>query len=94
METKDLAQKSMEEFAKHVLAEEEKEEITEGTGYILRKLTAGYGFILQDNGEDIFFHSTGVLHKEFNDLKEGERVKFLIKQTPRGPQAIGIEAEV
>ena len=46
----------------------------------------GYGFILQDGGEDIFVHYTAI--QDGNKiLKEGQRVRFEIEEAPKGKQA-------
>ena len=57
---------------------------------ILRK--KGFGFIISPEGEQIFFHADAVCDPEFKDLREGLRVEYLIKDTPRGPKAIGVTA--
>jgi CspA family cold shock protein len=48
----------------------------------------GYGFITKADGEDIFFHRTGVEGRSI--LEKGQEVEFEIKQTPKGPQAIKV----
>ncbi|MBK5261276.1 MAG: cold-shock protein [Peptostreptococcaceae bacterium] len=50
----------------------------------------GYGFISQENGTEIFFHKTGVCNTDFNDLREGFEVDYLVSSSPRGTKAIGI----
>lgn len=47
----------------------------------------GFGFIKQDNGEDVFVHFTAIQSKGFRTLKEGERVSFEIVDGPKGPAA-------
>ena len=50
----------------------------------------GYGFIKCDDSEDeVFVHHTSI--KEGNSLQEGERVRFDIEETPKGPKAINLE---
>jgi CspA family cold shock protein len=51
----------------------------------------GYGFIEQDNGEDVFVHYTGILSEGFRTLEEGERVSFDIEEGQRGPQAVNVK---
>ena len=47
----------------------------------------GYGFIEQDNGEDIFVHHTEILGTGFKTLSEGDRVTFDIGEGRKGPDA-------
>ena len=47
----------------------------------------GYGFIEQDNGEDIFVHHSEILGTGFKTLAEGERVSFDIGAGKKGPAA-------
>ena len=49
--------------------------------------TKGYGFIEQENGEDIFVHHSGIVGKGFKSLSEGQPVSFDIVQGPKGPVA-------
>lgn len=52
----------------------------------------GYGFIEQDDGEDIFVHHTGINGLGFKTLNEGQRVRFEIETSPRGPKATQVES--
>lgn len=38
--------------------------------------TKGYGFITQDNGDDIFVHFTAIMGDGFKTLEEGQEVEF------------------
>jgi CspA family cold shock protein len=49
--------------------------------------TKGFGFIKQDNGEDVFVHHTAIQAQGFRTLDEGARVSFEIVQGPKGPAA-------
>ena len=51
----------------------------------------GYGFIKQDDGQDIFVHHTGISGAGFKSLQEGQRVRFEIETSPRGPEAKNVE---
>ncbi len=51
----------------------------------------GYGFIQQDNGQDIFVHYTSIVGDGFKTLAEGERVKFDIEEGAKGPKAVNVE---
>ena len=39
---------------------------------------------------DVFIHHSGIQGEGFTNLDEGERVEFLVEQTPRGLQATDI----
>ncbi len=47
----------------------------------------GYGFIEQDNGEDIFVHYTAIEGSGFRSLSEGDRVSFEVGEGNKGPAA-------
>ena len=49
--------------------------------------TKGYGFITADDGVDVFVHHTAIVMPGFRTLEANERVKFDIKEGPKGPQA-------
>lgn len=46
--------------------------------------TKGYGFIAQDDGEDVFVHYTAIQAAGYRELHEGQRVQFDVTQDPRG----------
>jgi CspA family cold shock protein len=47
----------------------------------------GYGFIEQDNGEDVFVHFSSIMAEGFKSLKEGDTVQFEVAEGPKGLQA-------
>ena len=47
----------------------------------------GYGFIEQDNGEDIFVHHSEIIGTGFKTLSEGDRVTFEVGSGKKGPAA-------
>ena len=47
----------------------------------------GYGFIVQDDGPDVFVHHSSIQGSGFRTLEEGERVEFDLKQEAKGPRA-------
>jgi CspA family cold shock protein len=50
----------------------------------------GYGFITQENGDDIFVHYSGIEGEGFKVLAEGQQVEFEIETTAKGPQAVHV----
>ena len=51
----------------------------------------GYGFIEQEEGDDIFVHHTAINMEGFRTLSEGDRVSFEIEVGERGPAAKNVE---
>ncbi len=47
----------------------------------------GYGFIEQENGQDIFVHFSSIGMPGFKTLAEGDEVTFDIEEGERGPVA-------
>ncbi|MCA5894279.1 cold shock domain-containing protein [Isoptericola sp. NEAU-Y5] len=62
-----------------------------GVGTVARyDADRGFGFITPDaGGADLFVHVSVVRDAEF--LEEGDRVRFKVRQSDRGPQADGVE---
>ncbi len=52
----------------------------------------GFGFISQENGDDVFVHFSAIQGNGFKSLEEGQRVTFEIVQGPKGPQAANVTA--
>ncbi len=52
----------------------------------------GYGFITQENGEDVFVHWRQIeSDSSFKTLNEGDRVEFEVVQGQKGLQAEGVK---
>ncbi|MBU2515767.1 cold-shock protein [bacterium] len=50
----------------------------------------GYGFIEQENGDDVFVHYTAISGNGFRSLQEGDKVTFEIEQGQKGPSAVNV----
>ncbi len=50
----------------------------------------GYGFIEQEDGEDVFVHFSAIQGEGFKTLEEGQAVEFEVTEGKRGPQAINV----
>jgi CspA family cold shock protein len=50
----------------------------------------GFGFIEQEDGQDVFVHHTGINATGFKSLKEGDRVSFDIVEGQKGPAASNV----
>ena len=51
----------------------------------------GFGFIEQDDGTDLFVHHTAITGEGFKTLSEGQRVRFEVEETPKGPKAKNVQ---
>ncbi len=52
----------------------------------------GYGFISPDSGaKDVFVHFSAIMGEGYRNLEEGQRVEFVIEDTPKGPQAAQVK---
>ncbi len=50
----------------------------------------GYGFIVRDNGGDVFVHHSAIVAQGFRSLVEGDRVEFVVEQGQKGPSAADV----
>ncbi|HOP41009.1 MAG TPA: cold-shock protein [Geobacteraceae bacterium] len=50
----------------------------------------GFGFIEQENGEDIFCHFSAITGEGFKSLQEGDDVEFDVVKGPKGLQAANV----
>ena len=52
----------------------------------------GFGFLSQEDGDDVFVHHTSIQGEGFKTLNEGQEVEFEIQDGPKGPQALNVTA--
>ncbi|MBI4716800.1 MAG: cold-shock protein [Planctomycetes bacterium] len=52
--------------------------------------TKGFGFISQDEGEDVFVHHSEIKVDGYRTLKEGSKVEFDVTQGEKGPKATNV----
>ena len=50
----------------------------------------GYGFICDENGNDVFVHYTGLIMEGYKTLEEGQAVEYTLTEGAKGPQAIDV----
>ncbi len=50
----------------------------------------GFGFIEQENGEDVFVHFSSIVGEGFKTLAEGQAVTFDVVQGAKGLQAANV----
>ena len=50
----------------------------------------GYGFISQENGEDVFVHFSAIQSAGYRSLDEGQAVEFDVTPGPKGAQAANV----
>ncbi|MDD2582041.1 MAG: cold-shock protein [Desulfuromonadaceae bacterium] len=51
----------------------------------------GFGFLEQEQGEDIFVHFSAITGDGFKSLAEGDAVEFEIVKGPKGLQAANVK---
>ena len=50
----------------------------------------GYGFISDEEGNDVFVHYSGLNMEGFKSLDEGASVEFDVIDGAKGPQAVNV----
>lgn len=54
----------------------------------------GYGFIEQENGEDVFVHFSAIQTEGFKSLNENDVVEFEVVQGQKGLQAQNVTVNI
>ena len=47
----------------------------------------GFGFLSREGGPDVFVHHSEIRAEGFRTLNEGDKVKFEVVDSPKGPRA-------
>jgi cold shock protein len=50
----------------------------------------GYGFIVQEDGPELFVHYSAIQGDGYKTLAEGQSVEFEVAQSEKGPQAANV----
>lgn len=51
----------------------------------------GYGFIVMEDGQEVFVHYSGIKGEGFRTLNEGDDVEFEVTESPKGLQAVNVQ---
>lgn len=51
----------------------------------------GFGFIMQESGQDVFVHHSSIKGTGFKTLNEGEPVSFDVVTSEKGPKAENVQ---
>ena len=51
----------------------------------------GFGFIVMEDGQEVFVHYTGIKGERFRTLNEGDDVDFEVTESPKGLQAVNVQ---
>lgn len=50
----------------------------------------GYGFIAREDDTDVFVHHTAIEMEGFRTLRQGEPVRYVLRDDGKGPQAVHV----
>ena len=50
----------------------------------------GFGFISDEQGNDVFVHYSGIQSNGFKSLEEGQEGEFEVIEGQKGPQAVNV----
>jgi cold shock CspA family protein/ribosome-associated translation inhibitor RaiA len=88
----DAAARRLEDFSRRRRADTKIHEVPQHgqvTGLFPRE---GYGFLRTPEGLDVYFHRNAVLRDEFDELRIGSEVRFVMQYGEKGPQASSVSA--
>ncbi|MBR4495524.1 MAG: cold-shock protein [Acholeplasmatales bacterium] len=51
----------------------------------------GYGFIVSEEGKDVFVHFSAIVQEGYKSLDEGQEVTFDVEDGERGPLAKNVQ---
>ena len=54
----------------------------------------GFGFIRSSEGQEVFFHRSGLQNLNFDNLKEGDTVEFELERGEKGPRAMNVRTSL
>jgi ribosomal subunit interface protein len=87
----DAAQRQLEDLAR-VQRGEVSPTVRPARGRVARLFPEeSYGFLIAQDGHEVYFHRNSVLAGEFDLLKVGDEVKFTEEPGEKGPQASSLE---
>jgi cold shock protein len=52
----------------------------------------GFGFIRSADGQEVFFHRSGLQNLNFEGLREGDAVEFEMERGEKGPRAVSVRS--
>ena len=52
----------------------------------------GYGFIAQEEGDDVFVHYSNISGSGFKNVEEGQEVEFEVGEGRKGEEALDVRA--
>jgi len=50
----------------------------------------GFGFIIAEDGDEVFFHRSALENEDFDALEEDTSVEFNLERGPKGPRAMNV----
>jgi CspA family cold shock protein len=56
-------------------------------------VSKGFGFIVKDDGEEIFVHFRSIRGEGRRSLRDGQSVSFIVAESDKGPQAEDVMGE-
>jgi CspA family cold shock protein len=51
----------------------------------------GFGFILDTDGREVFFHRSSLVGSDFDSIREEQAVEFDVEQSDKGPRAVNVK---